>query len=133
MNLVAKSLSASSVSGSISLENCSADGLDLETVSGRMEAKGGDFGRIEVESVSGSAELACLTAPKQLNAETVSGRVRVWLPADAEFTARLSSVSGKLSSEIPGLMSQNQLTSGSGANRYTFESVSGNVELLINP
>ncbi len=133
LNLEVRELAASSISGAVTIENCRADELDIETVSGRVEVKSGSYTELDAQTVSGSIELVCTTAPKKMDAETVSGKIRVWLPGDTEFTARLSTVSGKLSSEIPGVMSDNQLMSGSGANRYTFESVSGSVQILAKP
>lgn len=132
-NLEVRELAASSISGAVTIENCRADELDLESVSGRIAVKSGSYTELDAQTVSGSIELVCTTAPKKMDAETVSGKISVWLPGDAEFTARLSTVSGKLSSEIPGVMSDNQFTSGSGANRYSFDSVSGDVRILANP
>lgn len=133
LNLEARDISASSISGRVTIENCASNELDVETVSGRVAVKSGSYAEVDAQTVSGDIELACTTAPKKMDAETVSGKISVWLPADTEFTARLSTVSGKLSSEIPGVMTDNQLTSGSGANRYTFESVSGSVKILAKP
>lgn len=124
-----RELSLSSTSGDIIASDCSADELDVETVSGKSEIRGA-FGKIEASGVSGRVDIVCTIIAGVIEAKTVSGNISVTLPAGAEFTANLETVSGDLTSEFPCTISGGRLITGSGANRYEFESVSGDVRIL---
>ncbi|MDO4573392.1 MAG: DUF4097 family beta strand repeat-containing protein [Clostridia bacterium] len=123
-------LSVTTVSGDIGIVGCTADELDVECVSGDVTA-GGSYGKLDAESTSGDIELSSDAVPREVEASTVSGRITLYLPRDAGFTARLETVSGELTSEFSVVMASNRLTSGDGACRCSFESVSGDVEIRI--
>lgn len=124
-------LTLSSTSGSIDCENCAADKLELNNVSGSVRAEG-DFRDVQAETVSGSVKIDGRTAPEKISGDSVSGKITVLLPEDAGFTAKLDTVSGTLSCEFPGTLSDKKIVSGDGSGNYRFNSVSGGISIEMN-
>jgi len=123
-------LSVSTVSGEVWVNASVYDDLQIETVSGGISVEG-NYERIWAKSVSASTQITCINVPREITSDSISGSIHVFLQDSADFTAQLSTVSGKLSSEIPGIMEKNHFTCGSGSNRYRFETVSGSVSIRI--
>ena len=127
----AKRLSVSTTSGSISVKGCYADELSIEAISGGANVEG-SYGDVDAETVSGRIEMNLSTAPRKMKVHSISGGVTLRLPADANFTVYLDTVSGLLSSDIPGKLSSNLLICGDGECSYRVETVSGNVRIRPN-
>lgn len=124
-------LNLSSTSGTLVCENSKADSLEVDNVSGSIRAEG-DYRNVNVDSVSGSVRLAFSTAPDQIKVNEVSGSVTVALPADANFTANLDTVSGSISCEFPGTLGNDRVVVGDGSAQYRFDSVSGSLNIVKN-
>jgi hypothetical protein len=124
-------LTLSSTSGSITCENCTADKLRLNNVSGTMHAEG-NFTDVQIETVSGNATVESSTAPEEIDGDSVSGKITLILPEGAGFTAKLDSVSGSLSCEFPGTLSDKKIVSGDGSGDYSFNSVSGGISIEMS-
>ena len=93
-----------SISGRITLSNAALGSvLSTETVSGRAELSG-NFERVTTTSVSGNVSITSNQVPSSLKADSVSGSVTINLPADAIISVNHSSVSGRLSSDLPMTM-----------------------------
>ncbi|HWQ98947.1 MAG TPA: DUF4097 family beta strand repeat-containing protein [Clostridia bacterium] len=120
-----------STSGSIVCENSTAQKLNLDNVSGSIRAAG-EYATVDVENVSGSINLAFVTMPDDLEADSVSGGVTVTLPEGANFTVRLDTVSGKLNCEFPGIVGSDLVVVGDGKAEYRFGTVSGDVNIQKN-
>ncbi len=129
-DLVCEELELSSTSGSITCENCVVDKLQMDNVSGSMRAEG-SFRDVRIETVSGSAKLESRTAPQEINGDSVSGSTTVILPEDSGFTAKLDTISGSLSCEFPGTLSDKKIVSGDGSGDYRFNSVSGGISIKM--
>jgi len=93
-----------SISGRITLENSAKNTvLNVESVSGRMDLSG-DFQRVDVDTVSGSVTVTSTVTPSSLSANSVSGDFAIIIPDEASISVNHSSVSGRLSSDIPVTM-----------------------------
>lgn len=62
--------------------------------------------------------------------ESVSGDISVSIPGNSEFEAENDSVSGDLTCSFAGTKKDDKFVCGSGINRYDFDTVSGDVEIL---
>jgi len=131
-NLAGNELEFSTTSGTLKAENCVARSLEVGSVSGSATIEGA-FESVELESVSGSVKLQCLSTPVRLESDSVSGDVTIQLPADSGFTARLDTVSGRLTCELPGTMSDKRIVCGDGSAQYRINSVSGSVRIQQLP
>ncbi len=130
-NVMSEDLGLSSTSGSIATENCAADSLKLNEVSGGIRMEGA-FESIDADTVSGSVRLVCSNVPDSIDVDSVSGSVTVVLPADAEFTAKLDSVSGSISCDFPGTIGSDMVVVGDGDATYRFDTVSGSLKIEKN-
>lgn len=124
----AQSIRLMTVSGSIQATGLDCDSIDFETISGRVSLQG-TMHRIEGDSTSAGVTLYCEALPSELSVETISGNVQVELP-EGDFVALLDSVSGDMSSNLPGArVSRSAVISGAAGPTYEFESVSGDVTI----
>ena len=122
-------LSLESMSGDIRAERLHVRGLDIEAVSGKISFAGAAK-EVDVETVSGEIAFDFDTLPLQLDAETVSGDIRVLMPEGEGFDAELESVSGKLHCDFEqGQSGTKHVYHGNGKARLEFESISGSVTL----
>ncbi|NLW60395.1 MAG: DUF4097 domain-containing protein [Firmicutes bacterium] len=97
---------AHSVSGSIWLSG-PVQTAQLHTVSGDINLHGSDGGKLIASTISGNliATWETLSAPVIITAESVSGNLRFFFPADAKIRGELKSRSGRITSEFSGLFS----------------------------
>jgi len=118
-------IKVNSVSGRVTIENTAQNSvLDAETVSGRMEISGA-YDRVVVETVSGGVSVTSAVTPSSLKANSVSGSFDITVPEDASISVNHSSISGRLSSDIPIIME------GKGA-QFVISTVSGSTKIHTN-
>ena len=130
--LTVTEVSFDSASGNCTLIDCTVTEFDMDTASGRATLSG-SFDAVELDSASGDLELRTDTAPSKIKTDLVSGKVKLYLPADAQFQAELSSLSGDLNVEdFVGSYRDDWFTAGDGSARYSFGSVSGDVDIYQN-
>ncbi len=130
-NVFCDDLRLSSTSGAITCEACSGDTLTIENVSGGIRGDG-IFDKVKVDTVSGSVRLSFASVPSRINVDGVSGGITVVLPKDAQFTAKLDSVSGSISCDFPGTLGNDKIVVGDGSGSYSFNTVSGNLKIEQN-
>jgi hypothetical protein len=141
-NSVSGNLTLRNLAGSMRLNTVSGDVtgsalrgvLDLETVSGDVDLTEASLESVSAKTVSGNLRLETALASGPYNFNSVSGNVRLRLPADTHCNAELHTLSGKLSTAFPasnqsyGHGSQSVSVQGGGA-RVALQSVSGNLRL----
>lgn len=112
----------------LSVKHC-----DIDTVSGEITMNG-DVQDFALDTVSGDCELTSHTTPADINVDSVSAEVTLLLPADTSFTAEQDSVSGKLSSDFPTTLSDDDtyICGDGGRGEWNFDSVSGDVRIMKN-
>ncbi len=120
-----------SVSGNIKAIEIVTDDLEVESISGKCEVTS-SFKSCSFESASGDLYLTSLGKANEINLETVSGKMELFLPKNAGFTASLESVSGKISSTFPTTGSSKKMVCGDAYLRIDCESVSGDLNLSDN-
>lgn len=123
------SLDINSVSADFSVSGIAVGDIDVSTVSGDITADVTAVKSFDVESVSGNLSLSSPVAPEDGDFESVSGNIALTLPESAGFTVDCDSVSGEISSEINGKLSDSKFICGSGDAGYDVETVSGDVKI----
>ncbi len=129
-NLGLSRLAAKSVSGEIDFFSINTTGASVETTSGNIRLDGFS-GDLEFNSVSGDLDVGYTAFDSDIRGKTVSGDVKIKLPANAAFNLDASTVSGDISCQFPvtvtGSISKRGLrgTVGRGDNSITIETVSG--------
>lgn len=124
-----ESLDINCVSADFNVTGIAVGEIDLSTVSGDFVADLAGIDSFDIESVSGNFELSSPVAPDKGDFESVSGNILLTLPESAGFTVDFDSVSGDISSEVSGKLSENKFICGSGDAEYDVETVSGNVKI----
>ena len=124
-------LEISTTSGSIVCENATAKELDINNVSGSIRAEG-EFDEVQAETVSGEVKLAFANLPEKIKVDGVSGSITVSLPENADFTAKLDTVSGSLSCAFAGTLGSDLVVVGNGNASYRFSTVSGSLKIEKN-
>lgn len=118
------------VSSHITASGVSAEEAGLDTVSGYVELLDCAFRDLSMNSVSGALYLDAAGLPQSLAMETVSGDMRLALPAGSGFRAEMDSVSGDFSCEFDGVWQRDSITCNSGGAEFSFHSVSGDAEIV---
>ncbi len=125
-----RNLSVETVSSAVTVIGLQADKMDIETVSGGISLDGTAVGELDCESVSGKTEVNG-TITRSASFDSVSGGITLSLPQDTGFTAELDSVSGSFSSDFETTKQGDEYRCGLGGIDLSFETVSGNVEILV--
>ena len=114
-----------SVSGAISLDNyASASTVRVSSTSGATDISG-SYDSVDFSSVSGRVSVSSLIVPSSLRASTTSGKIIITVPDEGAISVNHSSVSGKISSEIPILTQSND-------SQFRISTVSANVEIIAH-
>lgn len=101
--LVCERLTISTVSGEAEIEG-GMESLRYSSTSGGMRADGLPEGcAVETDTVSGNMELRFDGCPGDIEADSTSGSVTVYLPGDVGFELDYDSVSGDLDCDFPSL------------------------------
>lgn len=126
--LSAGAIGIESVSGHVTIRNWIADMLTIENASGEMDIHG-EFNRIIAESVSGGQTYHLPVTPDEIEIETVSGEVVLYLTKDRGFSAGLDSVSGRIVTDFAQTPDRKSATWGDGDASMRFETIANDVAL----
>jgi Toastrack DUF4097 len=130
------------LSGAISLHSISGDvggdqlsgSLTVDTTSGRVRLDASNFSSLQANSVSGALFFKTPLSAGPYTFKTVSGNIRLAVPAQAACNVDFQSISGRFSSNLPITRDQRQQRSQSaevqgGGPLVKFNTVSGNASL----
>ena len=119
-------------SGDLRIESLGSDNLTLNTASGDVDIV--DFsGNLKADLVSGDIDVGYRVFDNNVDIKTISGKVKIDLPKNAEFYLKTNTVSGEVVTEFPitiisfGKMNQLEGTVGTGDNKIIIGTVSGDI------
>jgi hypothetical protein len=126
-------LRINTVSGDVSAKKLSG-AFELVTVSGDLDATDVQQASISAKTVSGDLAVQTTLSDGPYRFDSVSGDVRLQLPAEARFSVRLSTISGDISSTFPATNFSRSYGSQAvdiqgGGVTIDAKSVSGNLQL----
>ena len=148
-----KNLNIDIVSGSLSIENISAEKCNIESVSGSVKVFNCDFKTVDTEAVSGSVKMDGKFEKMSVNAvsgsikisddiklkekssfETVSGSVTLRLPKDSDYSLDYTSMSGSFKDDISGNKGRKtgSVHHGSGNPKISVSTMSGSIKIESN-
>lgn len=140
-------VSVQCVSADLNMNDIMVDTVDIEMVSGKFESAyvtidkfnfqgvsgnmtiNGDLNELNAEMVSGKIKVNSVKMLSKIDVEAVSGDVTVTMPEGDGFTAEMESVSGDLNIEFAVSTKGDKKIYGDGSAEYSFESVSGDINL----
>ena len=131
-NLDINNFQCKTVSGDLKIKSLGSDNLTLKTTSGEVNIM--DFtGNLKADLVSGDIDVRYRVFDNNIDVKTISGKVEIDLPQNAEFYLKTNTVSGKVIAKFPitiiSFDKKNQLegTVGTGDNRIIIDTVSGDI------
>lgn len=115
------------VSGSAELKNIKTARLDIDTVSGEVNAEG-EISELESDSVSGDITVSSAVSLEKLDCDSTSGNIRLTIPKNSGFTLKADTVSGDISCGLPAVSeSKNRRVCGDGSADFETDTVSGDL------
>ena len=129
-NIVCRSSNLECVSGSVKIENCSIEDLEIATVSGSIKSEG-YFDELNADAVSGSIKvLNQKDFTKDSSFSTISGAITIDLPSDTNAKIDCSSTSGSVLCEHTNTKSKSvDQKLGSGFYELEANSMSGSIKI----
>ena len=129
-NIVCKSSNLECVSGSVKVENCSIDSVEIATVSGSIKAEG-YFDELDADAVSGSIKVQNQKDfTKDSSFSTISGAITIDLPSDANAIIDCSSTSGSVLCEHTNTKAKSvDQKLGNGTYELEANSMSGSIKI----
>ena len=133
-NLDIKNIQCKTVSGELRIESLGSGHLTLKTTSGNINILD-ILGDLKIDSVSGNVNVEYKVFAQDINIKTISGKVKIGLPENAEFYLKTNTVSGEVDTDFPitiisfGKMNQLEGTVGKEDNKIIADTVSGDIYL----
>ena len=129
-NIVCKSSNLECVSGSVKVENCSIDSVEIATVSGSIKAEG-YFDELDAEAVSGSIKVQNQKDfTKDSRFSTISGAITIDLPSDTNAIIDCTSTSGSVLCEHTNTKAKSvDQKLGTGTYELEANSMSGSIKI----
>lgn len=126
----ANEIKIDTVSGAAAVAVEDADELHLNTASGEVVVDALRAEEVKLNTVSGRATLQFAEAPDTIDANSVSGNVTLRLPKEEGFTAKVDSLSGRVSGD--GVeKGEDRYVYGDEECRINVDTVSANVSLQV--
>lgn len=130
---ITESADFDTTSGSVTAEVLGAlRELCASTVSGKASVTAQRVSTVDMDSTSGALLLSVEEAPDSIDISTGSGTVTLILPKDTGMTLRFGTVSGKLSSQLPGKTDGKDSVFGDGTCACSVETTSGDLRIQVN-
>ena len=133
-NLDINNFQCKTVSGDLKIKSLGSDNLTLKTTSGEVNIM--DFtGNLEADLVSGDINVRYRIFDNNIDVKTISGKVEIDLPQNAEFYLKTNTVSGEVVAKFPitiisfNKMNQLEGTVGTGDNSIIIDTVSGDIHI----
>ncbi|SEL03046.1 Putative adhesin [Ruminococcus sp. YRD2003] len=116
-------------SGNINLEAEKVGEVSTNCSSGKAELDVKSAEKISTDSSSGDVKLRLGAMPSETIMDASSGDITLWLPKDADFTADIDTASGSFDSDIPFTKKDDTYVCGSGTNKVSIDTASGDVTI----
>lgn len=116
------------VSSTCKLDGIKANDIKIDGVSGNINMTDSEADTIELNTVSGALDYTG-TVSNKVKADSVSGDVRLNLPEDTGFKAKISAVSGKFDSDFNYTGEKNKYECGDGSLSIELNAVSGSLRV----
>ena len=115
-------------SGECQFRNCTVDTLDIDTASGDVDFEG-SLNRLDCDSASAGVQAVLSNVPYEIDMDTASGCLELFLPEDAGFSVKMDTMSGKFDSTLTYTEKSGRFVRGNGACSIDMSSMSGGVAI----
>lgn len=129
--ITADTLALDNVSAQCILTSCTLQELEVQTVSGAVDVTG-SVNDISLETVSADCTLTLAYGTSEIEMDSVSGDLDLYLPANQGFEAELDAVSGDISTTFSTIVENGTHTHKDGSLKIDANSVSGDITIDFN-
>lgn len=127
-DLTIQEVEIDTASGESLFDNCTVDTLDIDTASGDVYFEG-SLNRLDCDSASAGVQAVLHNVPYEIDMDTASGCLELFLPEDAGFSVNMDTMSGKFDSTLTYTAKNGRYVRGNGACDIDVSSMSGGVTI----
>lgn len=113
-------------SGVCTFTDCHVTKMDIDTASGDIRYSG-TLGELDCDAASASCTLQLTNCPKRIDADMMSGDLRLTLPDDCGFSVKMEALSSNFTSDFPTTFQNGRYIYGDGNCVITVSAMSGDV------
>ena len=121
------SIDADSSSGKIYITSENADDINASSSSGSIEVRADEADTVSADSSSGDIILRFSNMPSDTDVDTSSGDVKVYVPENADFSAKIDTSSGDFDNDVALSKKDSKYIAGSGTNKLNISTSSGDI------
>ena len=115
-------------SGVCYFENCTVGEISMDTASGDLEFIGVLY-NLDFDGASADCMISVSNIPSNIDIDSASGDLELYLPENCGFICTLSSMSGNFESDFETTTRKGSHVHGDGSCHITVDSMSGNVRI----
>lgn len=127
-DLTIQEVEIDTASGSSQFDNCTINSLDIDTASGDVYFEG-SLNKLDCDSASAGVQAVLSNVPYEIDMDTASGCLELFLPEDAGFSVKMDTMSGKFDSTLTYTEKSGRFVRGNGACSIDMSSMSGGVSI----
>ena len=127
-DLTIQEVEIDTASGSSQFDNCTINSLDIDTASGDVYFEG-SLNKLDCDSASAGVQAVLSNVPYEIDMDTASGYLELFLPEDAGFSVKMDTMSGKFDSTLTYTEKSGRFVRGNGACSIDMSSMSGGVTI----
>ena len=127
-DLTIEEVEIDTASGACQFDSCTVDTLDIDTASGDIYFEG-SLNRLDCDSASAGVQAVLDNVPYEIDIDTASGGLELFLPEDAGFSVKMDTMSGKFDSTLTYTTKNGRYVRGNGACSIDMSSMSGSVTI----
>lgn len=127
-DLTIQEVDIDTASGACQFDSCTVDTLDIDTASGDIYFEG-SLNRLDCDSASAGVQAVLDNVPYEIDIDTASGGLELFLPEDAGFSVKMDTMSGKFDSTLTYTTKNGRYVRGNGACSIDMSSMSGSVTI----
>lgn len=127
-DLTIQEVDIDTASGACQFDSCTVDTLDIDTASGDIYFEG-SLNRLDCDSASAGVQAVLDNVPYEIDIDTASGGLELFLPEDAGFSVKMDTMSGKFDSTLTYTTKNGRYIRGNGACSIDMSSMSGGVTI----
>lgn len=127
-DLTIQEVDIDTASGACQFHSCTVDTLDIDTASGDIYFEG-SLNRLDCDSASAGVQAVLDNVPYEIDIDTASGGLELFLPEDAGFSVKMDTMSGKFDSTLTYTTKNGRYVRGNGACSIDMSSMSGSVTI----
>ena len=116
-------------SGKVNAEIENADNMEIAVSSGKIFLTAGSIKDFKSSTASGKSEYTFKQVPENSEISAASGDITIYIPENSDLTAKLSAVSGDISTEPAFSKEGKTYVSGNGSNSMDVNVASGDIDI----